>query len=174
MKRGDEQAAGFGFHFDEAEGGEGPALVGREVVDEAVLFAVGGDFVVEVLECFRGHGFDLEACLVGNAVAAFQRADVFAAHFEMHESSFRGEVLVDVGDLGHEDVGVLPRDDMPRSRDPHVDDGIFMLDSALGENVEQLRVERLAVKLEDEIGNPGPGEKRVHGQNIDLEKQHIG
>jgi len=93
---------------------------------------------------------------------------MFAAHAEVHEATLLGELLIDIGNFGHEDVGVFPGNDVAGSRDTDVDDGVLVLHTALSQNIEQLRVQRPSINLENEIGNPGPYKKRVHERLIPL------
>jgi hypothetical protein len=135
-------------------------------MNEPVFFAVRGDFVVEVLKGFRRHGFNLKARLIRDAVTARQGACVLAAHAEMQQAALLGEMLIDVGDLGHEDIGVFPRDHVARACNAYVDDRVLVLHAPLGYDVEQFRVQWSSIDLEDEIGNPGPNKKRVHELDI--------
>ena len=88
---GDEQAARAGFEVDVTERGDGEAVVGAEVVEQAAFAAVGEDLVVDVQEDLGRERFDLEAGLVDDAVGAAEGGAVLAAEAEVEQAAALGD-----------------------------------------------------------------------------------
>ena len=117
---------------------------------------------MNVPEDLRRHRLDLKARLISDAVTARHRERVFAAHPEVHQTAVGVELLVGVGDLGQQDVVVFAADDVAGPGQAHEDPPPFMPHFAEGENVKQFRMQRSSVDLEDQLRDPGSGQKRVH------------
>src|SRR5262249_15181550 len=110
----------------------------------------------------------LETHLIVDAGGAGEGAVVFAAEAEVEQAASFRQILVGGRYLGKEDVAVFPANDMAGAGNADRQGVILAADLADGEDVEQLRVQRSSVELEDQVRDPGSQRLSVHDATFGL------
>jgi hypothetical protein len=168
VERRDAQTICTGLGDDITERGNGKAVIGLEIVQDAAFLTVGENLVVNVQKNLLTHCLNLEARLVNEVVARRQPRGVLAAHVITQKPTAIGQILLGIGYFGQQHVLVFKGQHMASARNPNAQLIILVLDPSSFQNIEKLRMQRPAVKLKYQFRDARSNQERVHDATIDL------
>ncbi len=137
MKRLDQEAAGSCFRIHIAEGTHRHPATGFKLVDDAVLEAVVGQFLLESPEDLGLDGLQLKADMILDAATAFDLVGPLATKLPLEQSPLLWQgVIRSGGNLGQGEPFVVPGDHVSCAGDVDPGSVVSAFDDTCPMNVE--------------------------------------